>query len=315
MGKTEMCLLMLQILNARGVVSAGELATLMQTKQRNIFEYKQELEECGYDIKTIRGVHGGYLLEKSCLMPSIKLDEAEREALMDAQTFVNSKSEFLSKASFNKALGKIFSSVSLSKENSSITIIDRYPLLMPEKEIAQRYNAILEAIEEKKKLVINYLSFKNQEKKHVIHPYRVYIYNNAWFVIGWNETVNNVGYFKINRIISYEKLKETFVVLKTFNFSDYVDSFGMKNNGEFYEIKLKVMNQYAAMVKERVFGKDQVIESIDEKTTILTCKMQNKGIIISFVLGFGCDAVVLEPEWLREELRIQTIKIQEIYKK
>jgi predicted DNA-binding transcriptional regulator YafY len=67
------------------------------------------------------------------------------------------------------------------------------------------------------------------------------------------------------------------------------------------------------LIKERIYGKDQKIEEIDEKTTILSCKMQNKENILVFVLGFGNNCEVLEPKWLQEKL-IETIeKIRDKY--
>ena len=86
----------------------------------------------------------------------------------------------------------------------------------------------------------------------------------------------------------------------------------MKNNGEWYPIKLKLTGNYAMLVKERIYGKEQTVESVDDKTTILSVKMQNEDNIEKFVLGFGVDCEVLEPEWLKEQL-IKTIDI--IYQK
>lgn len=48
---------------------------------------------------------------------------------------------------------------------------------------------------------------------------------------------------------------------------------------------------------------------LDEHKTILECSMQNKQIIQSFVLGFGSKAKVLEPQWLKEQIRDEAKKI------
>ncbi len=315
MSKTTICLEMLQILSARGVVSAKELARVLDTNVRNIFEYKRELEDAGYSIITVKGKYGGYMLDKTPLIPSLKLTDDEKNALIEANDFINKRYDFLSKDNYNKAMGKVFSSTSHGKQNESITIIDRFPLLMKQEELSNRYDVINECIEKNIKLKIEYSSLKNTTKNHIIHPYKVYIYNNAWFVIGWNETINDIGYFKLNRIVSFEKLRETFSILKTFNFSDYVDAYGMKNNGEFYTIKIKVMNESARVISERIYGKNQVIEYENDNVAILTCEMQNKNIIVSFVLGFGDDAVVLEPSWLKEELLNKIQNLDKIYHK
>lgn len=41
--------------------------------------------------------------------------------------------------------------------------------------------------------------------------------------------------------------------------------------------------------------------------------MQNKEAIISFVLGFGKDITIMEPDWLKKELVDIITKIKEKY--
>jgi predicted DNA-binding transcriptional regulator YafY len=156
---------------------------------------------------------------------------------------------------------------------------------------------------------INYLSNKNIEKTHLLNPYKVFMFNNAWFMIAWNEKNGEIGYYKLNRINKIEILNKKFIKSKTFDERDYIDEFGMKNNGDFYSIKLKITGNYAAIVQERKYGKNQQIEIVDDKTTILSTEMQNKENIISFVLGFGKDCIVLEPKWLKDEVKQEVKRI------
>ena len=140
------------------------------------------------------------------------------------------------------------------------------------------------------------------------------MYNNAWFVLAFDESKGDIRYFKINRIEKYVVQNRKFRVLLSYNESDYLDEYGMKNNGEWYPIKLKLTGNYAMLVKERIYGKDQKVEVVDDKTTILSCKMQNKENILVFVLGFGENCEVIEPDWLKEKL-IETIdKLSEKYR-
>jgi predicted DNA-binding transcriptional regulator YafY len=51
------------------------------------------------------------------------------------------------------------------------------------------------------------------------------------------------------------------------------------------------------------------VEIVDEQTTILSVKMQNKNSVLKFALGFGSDCEVLEPTWLQEAVREECEKI------
>ena len=67
------------------------------------------------------------------------------------------------------------------------------------------------------------------------------------------------------------------------------------------------------LVKERIYGKNQTVEAVDQNTSILSVEMQNKEDILVFVLGFGANCEVLEPEWLREKVLSEAQAIDGIY--
>ena len=95
MGKASMCIQMLQILNTGRVYKISELAQMLETNPRNIVEYKKELEECGYYIDTIPGRYGGYKLEQTTILPSLKLLPEEKELLLEIMNYINSRNDCL----------------------------------------------------------------------------------------------------------------------------------------------------------------------------------------------------------------------------
>ena len=54
---------------------------------------------------------------------------------------------------------------------------------------------------------------------------------------------------------------------------------------------------------------EKVVAGDCDKTTILSVKMQNEVNIEKFVLGFGVDCEVLEPEWLKNKLMGTLVEI------
>ena len=291
-----------------------ELANVLETNVRNITEYRKELINAGYDIGYQNGVGGGYYLDGDNILPNPRLKESEKKALLEASSYLNARYDFLNKEEFNLALGKVLNSCYVNKDIDSPMIIDRFPLVMKEDEIKYRYNIISEALASKRKIKISYMSSKNRVSEHILHPYKIYMYNLAWFVLAFNETIHDVGYFKLNRIEKIELLNDKYTISKTFNESNYLNQYGMKNNGEYISVSIKLRAPYAALVKERIYGKNQQIISVDDNTTILKCDMQNLASIVSFVLGFGSKAEVLEPLELKGALRNELRKMVGINK-
>ena len=308
-----MSIKMLTILNARNVVSKEELANILETNVRNISEYKKELEMCGYEIEVIRGKYGGYKLNKQCLLPSLKLKESEKEVLLEASDFLNKRYDFLKKHEFQEALGKIISNTNVTTITTEQLIIDRFPLAMSSDELHRRYQIMNESITDLNKVEISYLSSKNKVKKHIIHPYKLYMYNLAWYILAFNETIHDIGYFKLNRIEELKKVHDKFRIMQTFDVNKYLDQFGMRQNGEYIDVSIELKSPYAALVRERIYGKDQQLEFVDESTTILNCKMQNEDNIVSFVLGCGAKARVLKPESIKRKVKEELEKMIKKY--
>lgn len=312
MGKTAACIKIIQILSCRDIVSTTELAELLETNPRNIREYMKELEIAGYTVESVKGIYGGYRLDKRELLPAVSLTESEKESLLAGISFLKERSDFMDFSEYQDAMGKLMASFASQKELTPVTMIDRFPLAMDKALLQKRYSILAECIEEQVKCEVDYLPASNQLKKHTLHPYKLFVYNGSWFILAWNEKINDFGYYKLNRIESLQKTRNHFTRLKTFQESDYLDSFGMKQNGEYYRVELELRDLKTVM-QERLYGKNQSIEEIDSHRIRFSCDMQNKNMILSFVLSFGSKCRVISPEWLKELVLEELSKTFDLY--
>ena len=315
MSKTSQCIKLLRILYSRKQpINITELAGDLETNPRNIPEYVKELRLIGFDIEPVHGKYGGYVLNRESTFPAVRLSDAEREAFMAGFEYLLLRNDFMEIENYKKAMQKVSSAI-INRDSiiDETMLAYRFPLVMPQEELEKRYFAVQQCIINKTVLDIEYLSQKNEVTKRTIHPYKLFMYNNAWFVIGFDESKGDIRYFKLNRIQYFAVQHRKFVQLLTYKESDYLDEYGMKNNGEWYPIKLKLTGNYAMLVKERIYGKDQTIEEVDDKTTILSVKMQGQENILVFVLGFGANCEVLEPEWLIKDVIMQANKLANKY--
>ena len=200
-----------------------------------------------------------------------------------------------------------------NKVEEQLLIINRFPLQMKEQDVLDRFEILKKAAKDKKIVKIKYISLKNIEKEYIFHPYEQFMFNNAWFVIGWNEKYGDISYFKTNRILNIEMTDKKFTRWKHYKRTDFIDDLGFKNNGDWYHIEFKAFNQYAYLVKERIYGKNQEVIPVDNKTTLVKVDMQNKENILVFILGFGKNLEVLEPKWLIDELIEYKKYIADVY--
>ncbi len=314
MSKTSQSILMLEYLFARDTVSIAELAEHLGTNPRNIPEYKKELEEAGYYIETKTGRYGGYRLNRSTLFPALKLTKEEEEALSTGYDYLLARKDFMQIKEYENAMSKIASSINgKSPEHKDMTVISRYPLAMPEDELQYRYSVLEASMGRKNVVRIKYRSNDNIIRERDIHPYKMYMYNDGWFVLAFCELVKDLRFFKLNRITELKMLDAKFRNVLWYNESDYLDPFGMKN-GEWYDVKLKFTGKHAMFTQDYLYGKDQNVECVDSNTTIVSVKMQYKEDIVGFVLSHMEHCEVLEPEWLKEDVKATCNKILKQYK-
>lgn len=301
--KTAATIKLIQVLSARGeFISTSELADMIGTNPRNVKEYIKEIEVCGYKVDSLAGVYGGYRMNKASLLPAINLNNDEIKSLREAASYLASKNDFVETNNIEAILGKILASLDDSKPITPLSMVDKFPLVMPKDELQKRFNILNDGAESQYKVEIEYQSVSGSTKNHIIHPYKLFVYNGNWFVIAYNETVNDIGYFKLNRINNLFLTRNHFTVLKTYVEEDYLDGYGMVKNGEYYHIELEFTNLNTVM-KERIYGKNQNVIEIDDKHVRFSVDMQNQELILSFVLSFGNKCKVIEPLWLKDRIK------------
>ena len=311
MGKTAASIKLIQILSAKNdFISTDELADILGINKRNIREYIAEIEEAGYFVESKRGLTGGYRILNHSTLPQAKLTDDERFAIEESYDFLKDN-DYPLISDFISATNKFLVSKSYKDDLSPEIVIEKFPLAIEKKELMDRYQTIANSIEDQYKCELLYKSASNVTKRHIIHPYKLFNYNGGWFVLAYDEDKNDFCYYKLNRIESIYKKKNHFTKMD-FNETDYLDEFGMKNNGEYYHIELefKDLNVY---IEERIYGKNQVIDIIDDNHLKMSCDMQNKDMILSFVLSFGNKCKVISPEWLKENVTNEILKMMDNY--
>ena len=317
MGKTANCIRMLQLLNTGRVFQISELAELLETNPRNILEYKKELDELSLEsnfyIETVRGRNGGYKINGNAMIPSIKLLPEEKQVILDAYNYALSKPDYIDKNLTKQAFGKILSNVKIQEKDNDLLVVDKYQLLMETEDIQKRYKFIETAIEEKIRVKLQYESLKHGLREHILDPYKLFIYNNSWFFLAWSVEHGEVRYYKLNRIKSYEFLNEKFEVWKYFRPEAYFDEQGLKKNGEYVHVEFIATGIRSSLMKERIYGKNQVVEEIGERTVHVALDMQHDSTILSFVLSCGTDIKVLEPKWLIDQVKEVSEKVNKLY--
>ncbi len=148
-------------------------------------------------------------------------------------------------------------------------------------------------------------------------PYGLVYYDGDLFALGRSHRANAIRIFKVTRILSAEATLDTFERPEGFALEDqFRSSFGIiQANGEPIDISVKFSGGAAVVVEERVWHESQQLswqpadetlfeQAADEPETLVAA-FRLSGVVEfkRWIKGFGDQAEVTSPTWLRAELR------------
>lgn len=199
MSKISNTISMLNLLSTGRKYSIQELATILEVSPRMVRTYKEELEKSGIYIDTIMGPYGGYVLNQSIRIPKRKFKK-EDYLLLD-QMIIKTK-DFKTKEKLIILKDKI-RGIYIGSKNE----IKELDLT---NETQQKYNTLMRAIKERKKVKILYYSFNSGENERIIEPADMFLFKDGWYCAAFCELRKDIRHFELKRIRKFELLEENF---------------------------------------------------------------------------------------------------------
>jgi predicted DNA-binding transcriptional regulator YafY len=173
---------------------------------------------------------------------------------------------------------------------------------------------VTQAMLEKKTCRIQYHSFSgNKIKNFSIDPLHFFEHQGGLYLF-----VNATAYGHI-RILAVERIKEVTPTPATF---EYPSNFDPTENLESafditlekpIQVKIWFSADQARYIKERMWSKTQRIEDQDDGSIILSMKTSGCRDIKKWVLSYGAEAMVLDPDSLRREIHDEWRAVERKY--
>lgn len=204
MSKVSNVFTMLELLSNGRKYSVKELCDKLEVTERMVRLYKDELEQAGIYIDSIRGQYGGYVLNKDNILPKCGFSKYDIQLLENVYKLVEKDETFHLNKEYINLLGKIKGIYQGSKKKCNIINLDN------NKDEKEKYNCINKAIKSNRKLLINFLSADGDNKDRIIHPCDMFFYSDSWYVSAFCELRSEIRHFRLERILKYELLEEKY---------------------------------------------------------------------------------------------------------
>ena len=181
------------------------------------------------------------------------------------------------------------------------------------------FTTLIMACEEEKETVIRYRSNTEEaEQDYTIHPYSLVMQGGTLYVVGFHCKHNEIRTWKLNRIVTAERLSKKFKKPKDFNADNYRrKGFGVFvfNDEPVQKVRVKVDGIMVRYVQEHRWHETQQFEEQPDGGVIVQFEVVPTQELVAWILKLGRYAEVLEPESLRREIKMEIADMNRRYKR
>ncbi|MDE6441693.1 MAG: YafY family transcriptional regulator [Clostridia bacterium] len=279
-------------------VSASQIADKYEVCVRSVYRYINELSLCGIPLEVTRGRYGGIRIADTYRLPAGFFTREEYSAMLNA---INAMLSQVGDKNLSSAQEKLSIQQKTDKRELAVCgniIIDGGTWGGSQK-FYEKMRICEQAVNQSKCLIIDYISRDGEHSKRVIDPHVLIFKQNIWYVYAFCHTKQTFRTFKIGRIksasftgASFEKHEFTKDDINL-NFSGYSD--------KMIEVTFGIEKSSLADVEDWL-GIDNIEPRGDG--FIANLLLPDDGGLVDKILGFGGKVKVLEPQSLKERVKL-----------
>jgi predicted DNA-binding transcriptional regulator YafY len=315
MNKTDRLLAIVLELQRKGVLRAEDLAASFETSTRTIYRDIQALSEAGVPIVGATGL--GYSLMEGYFLPPVSFTVEEAVALLIGTDFVEQKfdTNYGTKAQSSRGKIEAILSESVRRETSRVRSTIRL-LAADEARIGGREKEYIEALRrailEERKVRFHYSKNRsgadgNRHSVRAVAPYGLVLVHGSWILIAQCDLRQELRHFRLSRMSGLTVLDDQFTFPPDFNLQDHRPA-----EDRHVLVRIQANPDIADKVKESNSFYMEAFEDHEEGLYV-TFLVRQPEELLHWVLGWGADVVVLEPESLRNRVRDEAEKMFKRY--
>ena len=300
--------------------TAAELAGEIDCHPRTVYRDLQAVQEGGFPIYTerVEGKNLWSLLDTVRHQIPVPFSMSELMALY----FSRDMMQVFEGTLFHDALKSLFKKVKTTLPPQSLEYLDEvretlglrikpYKAYDKFREMIDRVNDA--AIRKETVDIVYYTMSRKKETRRRLDPYRICFFSGTFYVIGLCHLRDEVRIFALDRIKMLHQTGEGFRLPDDFDYEEYMTpSFGIFQ-GRPVRVRVRFDADAAGYIREKVWHENQKITPEDDGSVLFEAEVAGTDEIRHWILSWGSKAEALEPESLREEIRIEALALARRY--
>lgn len=283
----------------KGKSTAPELAEKFEVSIRTIYRDLDTISAAGIPIYATQGKGGGIFIMQDFVLNKSLLSEQEKEQILMAlqgisATEHNQTDELLMK------LSGLFQ----SKVTNWIEVdFSEWYKNTPNYDV---FNLIKNAIFNQYTITFSYFAREGNYSNRTVEPIKLIFKNKDWYLYGFCLLRNDFRFFKLTRIKDLEISSDTFI--REVKSSHEIQT--VIKNKNFIHAKLK----FSPKVAFRVYDEFTDNVSKDNQGNLyVNIDLPDNENLFSYILSFGDNVEILEPDYLRHSMKEKLALMLEKY--
>ena len=283
----------------KGKSTAPELAEKFEVSIRTIYRDLDTISAAGVPIYATQGRGGGIFIMSDFVLNKSLLSEQEKEQILMAlqgisATEYNQTDELLIK------LGGLFQ----SKVTNWIEVdFSEWYKNTPNYNV---FNLIKNAIFNQNMITFSYFAQEGNYSNRTVEPIKLIFKNKDWYLYGFCLLRNDFRFFKLTRIKDLEISSDTF--RRAVENIPKVET--VIKNKNFIHAKLKFSPKVAFRVYDE-FTDD--VSKDNQGNLYVNIDLPDNETLFSYILSFGDNIEILEPDYLRHSMKEKLALMLEKY--
>ncbi|WP_342415497.1 YafY family protein [Paenibacillus sp. FSL R10-2782] len=315
MNKTDRLFAIVLELQRGEVMRAEDLAKTFETSVRTIYRDIQALSEAGVPVSGSPGV--GYSLIEGYFLPPVSFTLEEAVALIIGADFIEQRFDHHYGKNARASRGKIEALLPKTLKEETARVRSGIRLIHPEEpRIVEREKSNIEtirlAILEGKKIRFEYHKNLadgkgNRATFRTVAPYGLVLVNGMWMLVANCDLRQDVRHFRIMRIINPVITNYGYQIPTDFNLHEYQpigighDVVCLRFNADIADKVENSNNYYIENSRLHADGYD------------VNYRVNRPEEILNWVLGWGSQVIVLEPESLKIRVKEEIERMRKRY--
>lgn len=150
--------------------------------------------------------------------------------------------------------------------------------------------------------------YESTPVKLVVHPYRLCLIKQAWYIVGHIDGEETPKTFRLARFKTLRSLDTSACIPKDFDLREYFgNAWAVYRGQQSYDVELRFISNAAKVVQETTWHHTQKVKRHKDGSVTLTFQVDGLNEILHWILSWSGQIRVQKPEELKE-LYIETLR-------